>query len=57
MANGNAASWKHLAESRGRKEVLSKYYGDKAIFAGVVHLYAEIHPKMNDLITEDAKIT
>jgi hypothetical protein len=55
--NGNSVVWKKLADkAEVKKRVLCKHYKGKALYAGLHHLYAEIHREMNEtLLTEQAK--
>jgi hypothetical protein len=57
MANGNSTAWKQLADrAEAATKVFCKYYEGKALFTGMLHLYAEIHQELNEsVVREDAE--
>jgi hypothetical protein len=40
-------------QNRGQKEVLCKYYEGKALFTGMLHLYAETRREMNESLERE----
>jgi hypothetical protein len=57
--NGNGVVWMKLADkAETEKRVMCKHYEGKALYAGLHHLYAEVHCEMNEtLLLEHGKST
>jgi hypothetical protein len=55
--NGNGVVWMKLVDkAEAEKAVLCKHYEGKALYAGLKHLYAQIHREMNEtLLRKHAK--
>jgi hypothetical protein len=52
--NGNGITWKRLIDrAETEKNVLYKYLGGKALFTGMLRLYAALHKEMKDSLVLD----
>jgi hypothetical protein len=52
--NGNGVVWKELvATAEAERTVLSKHLDGKALFAGILRLYAAIHREMNTTLQSE----